>query len=367
MYQTYLNQVFKHNMFLFYKYFIIYIFNKFYIYSVYVYYFINNYLDYLYEKHFKQLYLDNNNSIMIKITFINWWSNGIDDFFHLFVKKFIDDNVIFCNNNPDIVFCSVFGNRNNIINYLNSHKNCISVFFTGESTKHKFHTSYDDYLLDIVDISLGFKNINHNKYIRFPLWITYFNIDDINCSIKDMNINNLNTFRNIEIKTKFCCILNNHDMYNTRTDIFNALSKYSKVDSGGSWNKNISYNITSGEKNKQEWLSKYKFNICCESLIDDGYITEKLFECLLAGCIPIYIVNNENDDIEQNILNQEVILKFTRDNIEKLVEKVIELNTDNDKYTKFINQKIIKENAKNEILNKYELLTKLLKNKLFIH
>ena len=42
-------------------------------------------------------------------------------------------------------------------------------------------------------------------------------------------------------------------------------------------------------KSKMEVLKKYKFCICYENSRDvPGYITEKIFDCFFAGCIPIY-------------------------------------------------------------------------------
>lgn len=42
-------------------------------------------------------------------------------------------------------------------------------------------------------------------------------------------------------------------------------------------------------KRKKEILEKYKFAICFENARDiPGYITEKIFDCFFAGCIPIY-------------------------------------------------------------------------------
>jgi len=41
---------------------------------------------------------------------------------------------------------------------------------------------------------------------------------------------------------------------------------------------------------KSEVLSKYNFSICYENALDiPGYITEKIFDCFFAGCIPIYL------------------------------------------------------------------------------
>ena len=35
-------------------------------------------------------------------------------------------------------------------------------------------------------------------------------------------------------------------------------------------------------------MSKYKFALCFENCVFPGYVTEKIFDCFLAGCIPVY-------------------------------------------------------------------------------
>lgn len=49
---------------------------------------------------------------------------------------------------------------------------------------------------------------------------------------------------------------------------------------------------------KIEVLSRYQFAICFENTAFPGYVTEKLFDCLVAGCIPVYL---GAPDIEQYI------------------------------------------------------------------
>jgi len=42
-------------------------------------------------------------------------------------------------------------------------------------------------------------------------------------------------------------------------------------------------------ESKKEVYKKYKFAICYENARDiPGYITEKIFDCFFAGCVPIY-------------------------------------------------------------------------------
>lgn len=71
---------------------------------------------------------------------------------------------------------------------------------------------------------------------------------------------------------------------------------------GRGWNKHknrlekllpfiiTNYSTYKGEtSNKMETLSNYKFCICYENQKNvNGYITEKIFDCFLSGCIPIY-------------------------------------------------------------------------------
>lgn len=53
---------------------------------------------------------------------------------------------------------------------------------------------------------------------------------------------------------------------------------------------------------KQTVLEKYKFAICYENARDiSGYITEKIFDCFFAGCVPVYWgADNITDHIPSN-------------------------------------------------------------------
>ncbi len=53
--------------------------------------------------------------------------------------------------------------------------------------------------------------------------------------------------------------------------------------------KNKSVCFKGKVKEKHEALKQYKFAICYENARDiNGYITEKIFDCLFAGCVPVY-------------------------------------------------------------------------------
>jgi len=48
------------------------------------------------------------------------------------------------------------------------------------------------------------------------------------------------------------------------------------------------YQGTVDDEKKRQVMGTYKFCICFENTIFPGYITEKITDCFLAGCIPIY-------------------------------------------------------------------------------
>ena len=102
---------------------------------------------------------------------------------------------------------------------------------------------------------------------------------------------------------------------------------------GKGWNKPKKYNLTEklfgfkkyftykGEiKNKIEKLADFKYSICFENLTDvDGYLTEKIFDCFKARCVPIYwgasniekyIPKNCFIDFRDFDLNYEKLLNF---------------------------------------------------------
>tara|TARA_E500000178_G_scaffold313161_1_gene330385 strand:- start:948 stop:1910 length:963 start_codon:yes stop_codon:yes gene_type:complete len=303
---------------------------------------------------------------MLKLKFINWWSNGNDDFFKKFIENYMNIKTEIVDNNPDILFFSVF-NKISPHQYVKNNPNIkIKIFFTGEDTTSRSSRGCgsDHYYLNFADISLGFKNIIHPNYIRFPLWITYINIEKFNMGKTCLPFNKLDNFKsNGYNDTLFCSIVSNHDSNNTRTKIIESLSKYKKINVGGGIanllkKNNIPIIVKGAGKSindKQNYLKKFKFNICSESSISDGYITEKLFECIIGGCIPIYYCD-DNVMIEPEILNNDFIIKYNNNNIDSAVHKIKELDTNKEIYNKFIAQKPLNDNAYSEIIKCYDLL-----------
>ena len=308
--------------------------------------------------------------IILKIKFLNWgWGtnnpNGKNDFFRKFIENYLMIKTKIVQEDPDILFFSVFKKRMSVKEYCKNNPNIkIKIFFTGENTmcKRSSGKGANHYFLDFADLSLGFKYLDHPKYIRFPLWLTYINIDKFNMGKKCLPYNNLVNFKK-NFNKEYCCIVVNHDKNNTRTNILEHLSKYKKIYITTVLheykNKNIDYTIlktkNGGENGKQNYLNKFKFHVCSESSINKGYVTEKLFECIIGGCIPIYYCH-DNQLIEPDILNNDFIIKYNDDNYQEALDKIKLLDSDEEAYNTFTNQLPLNSNSYDNIIKKYDEL-----------
>jgi hypothetical protein len=96
------------------------------------------------------------------------------------------------------------------------------------------------------------------------------------------------------------------EYYSKRIEAVAELSQYHAIDLyGRGWDKLFSKNslwmpylrnylaIKNAYKgpcnSKLEILSKYRFSLCYENMPMEGYVTEKIFDCLYAGTIPVYL------------------------------------------------------------------------------
>jgi hypothetical protein len=92
-------------------------------------------------------------------------------------------------------------------------------------------------------------------------------------------------------KKHFCNFLYSHKVP-YREEFFRQLSKYKKVDAPGKSMNNMP-GIDDTHKGgiwerKRQFISGYKFTIAFENYVYPGYQTEKLYDAMQAGSIPIY-------------------------------------------------------------------------------
>jgi len=142
-----------------------------------------------------------------------------------------------------------------------------------------------------------------------------------------------------QIPTKFCCFIVSNGNCIVRNEMFRALNNYKRVDSYGKYCNNMSHTINHGywTEEYRDIIRKYKFIICFENTKKGTYITEKIINPYLSNIIPIYWGTHN----VKKVLNTDSFL-FLNDETSKssfidLINKVVELDTDDEKYLKMVN------------------------------
>jgi hypothetical protein len=93
-------------------------------------------------------------------------------------------------------------------------------------------------------------------------------------------------------KENFCAFIYSNEVP-YREAFFKQLSRYKKVDAPGKSMNNIPNNFDTKYKGtmwerKRQFLNAYKFTIAFENYVYPGYQTEKLYDAMLANSLPIY-------------------------------------------------------------------------------
>lgn len=74
-----------------------------------------------------------------------------------------------------------------------------------------------------------------------------------------------------------------------RTDYLSELMRHIDVDSYGSVLNTRRLSDDRGPASKLATIARYRFTIAFENAIDPDYVTEKLYEPLMAGSVPVYL------------------------------------------------------------------------------
>lgn len=170
--------------------------------------------------------------------------------------------------NPDYVFYSVFDNE-----YL-LHDKAVRIFFTGENVAPNFQ---------LCDYAIGFERLDFgDRYLRYPFYygMASYREDLVRAMSKHENIPEKATER------AFCSfVYSNSDTDGMRQLLFDEMSTYKQVDSGGRFLNNMGGNRV---QDKYKFERNHKFSIACENSTHLGYCTEKILQAFAAGTVPIY-------------------------------------------------------------------------------
>ena len=186
--------------------------------------------------------------------------------------------------------------------------------------------------------------IEKENHIIFPT--VYFRIDyfDRIKSKYDLNVP--------WEKRRFCLFISQNLLNSNKEKMVNELAKLGPVNHINDFQMLLRNKSCYNSNDLLRVLCFFKFVICCENSKTKGYVTEKIFNILLAKSIPIY---DGAPDIERYI-NDRRFLKYD----DKLVENVKLLMNNKEKYEVFVNEPCINinfddENFKEKFNNKIKL------------
>ena len=212
--------------------------------------------------------------------------------------------------NADYVFHSIDGY--DVLKYSG-----VRIFVSGENVTPNFAIS--DYAMTFERLSFS------DRYIWLPLIKLYQ--DDYSVLTKPR----VAPESVIQNKTDFCAYVmsNTSNSAKERELIFDLLSDYKKVNSGGLWKNNVGGRVP----DKLSFQSKHKFVIAFENYSYSGYLTEKFSQAAVANAIPIYW---GTPDIEKIFNPKAFINCHNFQFLEDVIEKVKEIDQDDNLYRQML-------------------------------
>ena len=106
-------------------------------------------------------------------------------------------------------------------------------------------------------------------------------------------------------------------------------------------------------------MQKYALNICPENTSAYGYTTEKVFEAISMGCIPVYWGAEFADKM---VINENAIIRWDRkDGGQSALEQIQELYANSKMLQEFLSQPRLLPTAEEYIIDTYAKIEKKMK------
>lgn len=258
--------------------------------------------------------------------------------------------------NKRLSLYSVFGDRG-VLRY---DEREAKMFVTGENLHSREFKVYSDNMLSDKEINLamGFDCFDDERYIRFPLWLRTQFAPELSESEIIQRVKELR-YPEIGDRTKFATLISRYDWGGTRSAIYDALQHIDKIYCPSQVLHNDDSLAKEFKDDKNGYMRQFYFNICPENSNAYGYVTEKIFDAIYAGCIPIYWGSYNNPEPE--ILNHETIIFWDRyGSNERTMQQIFDLCANKKQLLDFMQQPRLKEGAEEWIVNFFNQLEKRL-------
>ena len=268
---------------------------------------------------------------MKKICVVNFWEGAFDgDFLEYFFTTAFDG--ITYTHNPyeaNLIVTSVFGSV-----ATDPEK---TLAFIGENIRpnfvgynHSLSFDYDSYSGRNFRLPLWYARLAWPGFVQKPR-----KPNSHNHGYEDLiSINSLTKGRTLDMsqKTKFCAMIAGNPEA-LRVNLYNSISKYKQVDGYGNMFGN------SLRTSKFDILPEYKFCLCPENSVYDGYTTEKLVDAYAGLTVPIY----SGDLSVCREFNDNAFLNYQEDLcMDWLIEHIFEVDENIELYRAIYEQPLLK-------------------------
>ncbi|MCR4586644.1 MAG: hypothetical protein K5686_13085 [Lachnospiraceae bacterium] len=254
----------------------------------------------------------------IKIDFVDFWKDldKEDNYFINRLRRYYDVEV---SEDAPVIFASCFGDR------AYDMEDKVKICFTGEN-----------YIpdLNIYDYVMGFSHMSFgDRYLRLPLYALYTE------RIKEAMDKHTKPDAYYLSKKKFCNrVVSNPDSHPMRESLYEKLSRYKKVDSGGRYKNNVGGAVA----DKMAFERDYRFTLAFENTSTPGYVTEKILEAFAGDTVPIYwgdplIADEFNPDAFINCMEY--------DSEEDIIKRIKEVEEDEQQYLKLMKAPMFREES----------------------
>ncbi len=150
------------------------------------------------------------------------------------------------------------------------------------------------------------------------------------------------TMEFVQSKEYFANFISSHESeFGIRGGFFKKLcAEYKRVESIGTYLNNMPDGRTVSwlDNSKTDFQRKCKFTLCFESTFHYGFVTEKLMDAFYADTIPIYYGTHAAAEV----FNKDAFINAADyDSFEAVLEKIKELDQDDEKYLAMLRQPIL--------------------------
>lgn len=245
----------------------------------------------------------------VKVKFVDYFQGF--DAEHCWIVKMLSKRYrVVLSDEPDYLFFTVFSDENM------RYQDCVKIFISGENIAPDFNLC--DYALSSEKLTFG------DRHCYYPYFLTATE------ALVKAGKKHLQTEG--KENRAFCSfVVSNGRADRKRTELFNAISAYRTIDSGGRYLNNVGGPVA----DKEAFEAKHKFSLCCENSSHPGYITEKLVQAFAAGTVPVYW---GADDVCEVFNRKAMIFANEYDSAEEVAKRVEQVDRDDELYLSMLRE-----------------------------